>query len=120
MEEKEKKKFLTSDLYSLRYQHRISRSCSRFPQTITADRANHLIHNVLQVLMQFVGTLLVVISHLLITTRTGTGRTALARPAASPLPLAAAVFLSSLLWLVASLCELLKFIRAKLLAKEGF
>ncbi|VDN01310.1 unnamed protein product [Thelazia callipaeda] len=52
------------------------------------------------VLSQFIGTLLVVTSHLLTTTRTGSGLTAMSRPAASPLSVAAAVFISSLLWLI--------------------
>uniref|UniRef100_A0A183E848 G_PROTEIN_RECEP_F1_2 domain-containing protein n=1 Tax=Gongylonema pulchrum TaxID=637853 RepID=A0A183E848_9BILA len=63
-------------------------------QDITMDRTGAAYH---LVLMQFIGTLLVVVSHLLLTRRTGSGLTALARPAASPAPIAAAVFLSSLL-----------------------
>ncbi|VDK81670.1 unnamed protein product [Litomosoides sigmodontis] len=57
------------------------------------DTAYHL------VLSQFIGTLLVIITHLLITTRTGSGLTALARPGDTPLSVVAAVFVSSLLCL---------------------
>lgn len=46
--------------------------------------------------------MLVVITHLLITTRTGSGLTALARPSDTPVSVVAAVFVSSLLWLVIS------------------
>ncbi|VDP12788.1 unnamed protein product [Onchocerca flexuosa] len=62
---------------------------------ITSDRVDATYHLILS---QFIGTLLVVIIHLLITTRTGSGLTALAQPGDSPLSVAAAVFVSSLLW----------------------
>ncbi|EFO24605.1 hypothetical protein LOAG_03884 [Loa loa] len=54
------------------------------------------------VFSQFIGTLLVVITHLLITTRTGFGLTALARPGHTPLSVVAAVFVASLLCLLNS------------------
>ncbi|VDK81039.1 unnamed protein product [Onchocerca ochengi] len=62
---------------------------------VTIDRVDATYHLILS---QFIGTLLVVIIHLLITTRTGSGLTALAQPGDSPLSVAAAVFVSSLLW----------------------
>ncbi|CAG9536250.1 unnamed protein product [Cercopithifilaria johnstoni] len=63
---------------------------------ITADRIGAAYHLVLS---QFIGTLLVVITHLLITTRTGSGLTTIARPGDTPLSVVAAVFVSSLLCL---------------------
>ncbi|MCP9261626.1 Aquaporin-1 [Dirofilaria immitis] len=66
---------------------------------ITIDRVDATYHLILS---QFIGTLLVVITHLLITTRIGSGLTALARPGDSPLSVAAAVFVSSLLCLLNS------------------
>ncbi|VDN95553.1 unnamed protein product [Brugia pahangi] len=54
------------------------------------------------ILSQFIGTLLVIITHLLITKRTGSGLTALAKPGDTPLSVVAAVFVSSLLCLLNS------------------
>uniref|UniRef100_A0AAF5PWA7 Aquaporin n=2 Tax=Wuchereria bancrofti TaxID=6293 RepID=A0AAF5PWA7_WUCBA len=54
------------------------------------------------IICQFIGTLLVIITHLLITKRTGSGLTALARPGDTPLSVVAAVFVSSLLCLLNS------------------
>ncbi|KAL3994326.1 Major intrinsic family protein [Acanthocheilonema viteae] len=59
---------------------------------ITVDRISAAYHLVLS---QFIGTLLVIITHLLITTRTGSGLTALARPADTPVSVVAAVLLNS-------------------------
>uniref|UniRef100_A0A0R3RSN9 G_PROTEIN_RECEP_F1_2 domain-containing protein n=1 Tax=Elaeophora elaphi TaxID=1147741 RepID=A0A0R3RSN9_9BILA len=66
---------------------------------ITVDRLGAAYHLVLS---QFIGTLLVVITHLLITARTGFGLTALSRPGDTPVCVAAAVFVSSLLCLLNS------------------
>ncbi|VIO92994.1 Uncharacterized protein BM_BM10328 [Brugia malayi] len=54
------------------------------------------------ILSQFIGTLLIIITHLLITKRTGSGLTALAKPGDTPLSVVAAVFVSSLLCLLNS------------------
>uniref|UniRef100_A0A915Q2Y9 Aquaporin n=1 Tax=Setaria digitata TaxID=48799 RepID=A0A915Q2Y9_9BILA len=66
---------------------------------IAMDRVGIMYHLILS---QFIGTLLVIVTHLLVTGRTGSGLTALARPKESPLSVVAAVFVSSLLCLLNS------------------